>query len=95
MSSGLKGVVNIKRLNDVRYVNKLLEEVNKKLTEGGVYILCVESASMRKQRVLGKLVASTNWMHYFIDFTYKRVIPKLKGIRKIYFGLSGEEPCSL
>ena len=89
MSSGLKGVVNIKRLNDVRYVNKLLEEVNKKLTEGGVYILCVESASMRKQRVLGKLRPPLNWMHYFIDFTYKRVIPKLKGIRKIYFGLSG------
>lgn len=89
ISSSLKGVVNIKRLNDVRYVNKLLEEVNKKLAKDGVYILCVESSSMRKHRVLGKLRPPLNWMHYFIDFTYKRVFPKLKGVRKIYFGLSG------
>lgn len=89
ISNGLTGVVNIKRLNDVRYVNKLLEEVNKKLATGGVYILCVETSSMRKHRVLSKLQPPFNWVHYFIDFTYKRVFPKLKGIRKIYFGLSG------
>ncbi len=80
-----KSVVNLKRLNDIRRINKFLEAVNEKLPTGGLYIGSVETYSLRKRRILGKFPPVINWMLYTVDFIIKRVFPKIKGLQKIYF----------
>ena len=50
----LSGIVNLKRVNDIRYINKFSEAVNVKLKEGGIFIGCAETKNLRKKRILKK-----------------------------------------
>jgi lipopolysaccharide/colanic/teichoic acid biosynthesis glycosyltransferase len=81
-------VVNLKRVNDVRRINKFFETVNSKLPMGGTYINCVETYANRKQRILNKSFYPLNWIHYTLDVILKRVFPKLPITKKIYFFLT-------
>lgn len=81
-------IVNLKRINDIRYVNKFFEAVNLKLSLGGTYIGCVETKDLRKKRVLGKYPIGINYIVYSMDFVVKRVLPKLRLTRKLYFFLT-------
>lgn len=85
---GFRTIVNLKRINDIRYVNKFFEAVNLKLSLGGTYIGCVETKDLRKKRVLGKYPIGINYIAYSIDFVVKRVLPKLRWTRKLYFFLT-------
>lgn len=81
-------VVNLKRMNDMRYINKLLESVNESILDGSVFIGCFEPKENRKKRILNKYPPIMRWMIYGADFMVKRVVPKLWGIKKIYFALT-------
>ena len=85
---GFRTIVNLKRINDIRYVNKFFEAVNLKLSLGGTYIGCVETKDLRKKRVLGKYPIGINYIVYSMDFVVKRVLPKLRLTRKLYFFLT-------
>jgi len=80
-----KSIVNLKRVNDMRFVNKVFEAVNFKLENGGYFIGNVETYSLRKQRILKKFPPVINWGVYTVDFLFKRVSPKIWGVKKIYF----------
>lgn len=84
----LSEIVNLKRINDIRYLNKFFEAVNLKLLRGGTFIGCVETKNLRKKRILNKYPAGLNYMFYTLDFIIKRVFPKLKLTKKIYFFLT-------
>jgi len=84
----LSGIVNLKRINDIRYVNKFFEAVNKKLPAGGIFLGCVETKELRKQRILKKYYPPFNWIYYLIDFMVKRVFPKFNITKKLYFFLT-------
>jgi lipopolysaccharide/colanic/teichoic acid biosynthesis glycosyltransferase len=81
-------VVNLKRLNDMRYINKLIEQINECMPEGGLFIGCFETKERRKQRILNKYPPILRWFFYGSDFFVKRVIPKLWGLKKLYFALT-------
>jgi lipopolysaccharide/colanic/teichoic acid biosynthesis glycosyltransferase len=81
-------IVNLKRINDIRYLNKFFEVVNSKLLTGGTFIGCVETKDLRKKRILNKYPAGLNYMYYALDFMVKRVFPKLKLTKKLYFFLT-------
>ncbi len=81
-------IVNLKRLNDMRYINKLLESVNESMKEGGIFIGCFEPKENRKRRILNKYPPILRWLVYSADFFVKRLIPKLWGFKKIYFALT-------
>jgi len=83
-----KAIVDLKRVNDFRYINKLFEAVNAKLIQGGIFIGNVETYWLRKQRILRKYPPVINWMVYTIDFFIQRVSPKLCCLKKIYFFVS-------
>ena len=83
-----KNIVNLKRINDVRFVNKLFEAINFKLEDGGLFMGNVETYSLRKQRILQKYPPVINWSVYTIDFFFKRVSPKVWGLQKVYFLMS-------
>lgn len=85
IEEGLGGIVNIKRINDMQYINKVLEASNKRLRDHGLFIGCVETSSNRKERIFAKYVVPLNYLRYTIDFVYKRVAPKVPVVKKVYF----------
>jgi lipopolysaccharide/colanic/teichoic acid biosynthesis glycosyltransferase len=81
-------LINLKRLNDIKYVNKFFEAANSKLTHGGIFIAWVETYGMRKKRLLAKFPGGINYLIYSIDFLLKRVFPKLPITKNVYFFLT-------
>ncbi len=81
-------LVNLRRLNDIRYVNKFLEAVNSRLPAGGTFIGCVETKEQRKQRILRKYPRVLNIGFYILDFIVKRIFPKFNLTKRIYFFLT-------
>lgn len=81
-------LVNLWRINDIRYINKFFEEVNHRLPENGLFIGCVETKAMRKARILANYPPVINWIYYTLDFVFRRIFPKVPVLKKIYFGLT-------
>jgi lipopolysaccharide/colanic/teichoic acid biosynthesis glycosyltransferase len=81
-------IINLKRLNDIQFINKFFEAVNAKLKQGGIFIASVETYGLRKKRVLAKYPWGFNYFFYSFDFLIKRVFPKLPVTKKIYFFLT-------
>lgn len=78
-------LVNLKRVNDVRYLNKFFEAINAILPVGGIYINCVQTYRIRKARILKKYFWPLNWVVYTVDVILRRILPKLWLTKKIYF----------
>ena len=83
-----KTIVNLTGINNILRINKFFESVNGKLPNGGIFIGCGETYSLRKERILNKYPPVINYVVYTFDFFFKRVCPKLKLTRKFYFLLS-------
>jgi lipopolysaccharide/colanic/teichoic acid biosynthesis glycosyltransferase len=86
-----KNLVNLRRVNDIQYINKFFEAVNRKLPLSGIFIGNAETKFLRKQRILRKYLPGLNWVMYFIDYVVKRVFPKFVLTKKIYFFLTRGE----
>lgn len=86
---GLKNLINIQKINDIRYVNKFFEAVNSVIPEGGVFIGCAETMEERQKRILGKFPKILAYPYYFLDFIVKRVLPKTRLTRGLYFMVTG------
>jgi lipopolysaccharide/colanic/teichoic acid biosynthesis glycosyltransferase len=84
-------IANLKRVNDIRYINKFFEAVNIKLLNEGYFISCVETKNMRKKRIMKKFPPVLNMIYYFFDFLFKRVAPKFNITKKLYFFLTRGE----
>ena len=81
-------IINLKRVNDFRWINKYFESVNKKLPIGGVFIDSVETYAVRKNRLLKKFPKPFNYIYYFFDVLLTRVSPKIKLTQNLYFFLT-------
>lgn len=78
-------VINLKKTNDILRINKFFESVNGKLPYGGFFIGCATLDSLVKQRILKKYPAVINYIFYTFYFMFKRVMPKLPVLKRIYF----------
>ncbi|WP_040664688.1 sugar transferase [Nafulsella turpanensis] len=83
-----QNVVNLRRINDIRWINKFFETVNEHLPKGGRFVGCVETKAMRKQRLLKKYPAGLNWAYYTGDFIFKRIFPKVPVLKQLYFNIT-------
>jgi lipopolysaccharide/colanic/teichoic acid biosynthesis glycosyltransferase len=81
-------IINIKRLNDIQYINKFLEAANRNICDGGIIVGCFETKENRKKRIFNKFPFPLNFVHYTVDFSFKRVVPKLYGFKRLYFALT-------
>lgn len=81
----VKAIVNLRKINDIRFVNKFQEAVNEKLPFGGYYIGMVETQEQRRKRLLKKFAPGFAHLYFIFDFIFKRVFPKLPFLKKIYF----------
>lgn len=86
-----KSIINIKRVNDIQWINKFFEAVNEKLPKNGIFICTAETKDLRKKRILAKFPPVLNYIYYSIDFLIKRVFPKFPITKKIYFLLTRGE----
>ncbi len=84
-------VVNLKRVNDIQYINKFFETVNRKLPFDGTFIGFAETKNQRKRRIMKKFPPVFNGIYYFFDFLLKRVFPKFKLTKGLYFLLTRGE----
>lgn len=75
-------------LNNIRGINKLFSIANQKLPLDGTFICCFEQRSTRKMRIYLKYPFIINSIVYFFDYLFKRVIPKLMVISRIYYNLT-------
>lgn len=78
-------IINIKKVNDAQYINKLFEATNLKLNYGGIYIGRAETSLSRRSRIIKKYLFPFNYIYYCLDFLLKRISPKVPGLKKIYF----------
>ena len=83
-----ESIVNLKRINDIRYVNKFFESANAKLPVGGLFVDFVETKDLRKKRILHKYLFPVNYLAYFLDFIVKRLFPRFKLTKGFYFFLT-------
>jgi lipopolysaccharide/colanic/teichoic acid biosynthesis glycosyltransferase len=87
-SGKFNNIVNIKRVNNIRRLNKFFESVNAKMTIGSLYIDSVETYVRRKARILRKYFFPLNWLIYTIDVFLTRVVPKVPVTKQIYFWIT-------
>ena len=83
-----KALINLRRINDIRRINKFFEAVNEHLPKDGIFIGCVETKALRKQRILAKFPPVINWIYYICDFIFKRIFPKVPVLKNIYFKIT-------
>jgi len=81
-------IVNLKKINEKRWVNKFFESVNEKLPLGGVYIASVETYANRRRKLMAKYPAPVNGIIYFWDTIFHRFIPKTTIAKRVYFFLT-------
>jgi len=81
-------LVNLHKINDIRWMNKFFETVNEKLFDEGIFIGKAETYSLRKQRILRKYILPLNYVIYTFDFIFRRVFPKLPILKQMYFSIT-------
>jgi lipopolysaccharide/colanic/teichoic acid biosynthesis glycosyltransferase len=86
--NALELFLNLRRINDLRRINCYLIEVNKKLKYGGIFVGKIETINLRYKRFLSSYPYYPARMLYFLDFIWRRVVPKLPCFKEIYFGLT-------
>lgn len=84
-------IINLHKINDIKKLDGFLDAVNSKLELKGFFFCCVETKDQRKHRLLKKYPPLLNYIYYFFDFIVKRILPKLKFTRGIYFFLTRGE----
>ncbi len=81
----LMSFVNLAKINDVRYINKHLEQINEMLPVGGLYVGCLETFSARKKRMKISKVPIFKDLYFGLEFLTKRILPKVSFTKKYYF----------
>jgi len=78
-------LVNLKRINDIQRINKFFESVNSKIPYSGVFIGCALTNALIKRKILSRYPPVINYLYYTLYFIWKRVFPKIGGLKKFYF----------
>lgn len=77
--------VNLHKVNDFRFINRYFLEVHKKIFNGGYFIGKVDTIATYRRRFFKKFPWIIGSVLYPFHFIFKRMMPKLPGIRKVYF----------
>jgi hypothetical protein len=84
-------IINLHRINDIKKLDDFFDAVNQKLELKGYMFCCVETKNQRKARILKKYPPVLNYILYTFDFVVKRILPKLKITRPLFFFLTRGE----
>jgi lipopolysaccharide/colanic/teichoic acid biosynthesis glycosyltransferase len=81
-------IVNIQKINDIRWINKFFESVNDKIPKGGYFIGTAETYQLRREYLYKKYPILVSYFVVQSDFFLRRVFPKLPIFKKLYFFLT-------
>ncbi len=81
-------IVNVRRLNNVRGINKMFSTINNKLPDNGIIIGCFKDKSTKKKEILDKYPKVINWIVYSVYYFVKRVVPKLFITKRLYYDIT-------
>lgn len=73
----VENLINLRKLNFIKDLNKLLFAVNEKIYVGGYFIGCVEIYQQRKKRIYKRFPSFVAFPVYLFDFIINRLLPKL------------------
>ncbi|MEX1190714.1 MAG: sugar transferase [Brumimicrobium sp.] len=80
--------LELKRINDIRFINKHFEKINAALKIGDYYVGCVQTLeNYRKKRTSRRIPIIGGFVRVW-DFLFLRIAPKVWGVRKVYFALT-------
>ncbi|MDI3520154.1 MAG: hypothetical protein PWR04_142 [Anaerophaga sp.] len=85
-----RSIINLQRLNEVRKLCEFLAETNHQLRDEGLFICCLETSKLRKQRLFRKYPPGIRKLYYFFDYLIKRVAPTMRATRWFYKLLTGD-----
>ncbi|MGE0568923.1 MAG: sugar transferase [Bacteroidia bacterium] len=81
----VNSIINLSKINNIRYINKFFEKVNSRLQTGDWFVVCFETIQARKERHrLGNIPIVKN-IWFAAEFIFLRMFPKMWGLKKFYF----------
>lgn len=86
--NSISNIINLKKINDARYINKFFESINSRLPNSGLFFGTVETYPNRRRALLKKYPPVINYFIYFFDTLFTRIFPKLGLTKKMYFYLT-------
>ena len=87
-SGKFSSILNLKKVNDIRYINKFFETVNTILPNSGLYLGKLITYPYRRKAILKKYPPVLNKIIYFFDYIFSRLLPKIPISKKIYYFLT-------
>jgi len=87
-NNSLQLFINLHKVNDVRWVNRYFLNIYEKLKPGGYFIGNAETIALHRKRFFARYPKYFAEVFYVISFIYRRVLPKLRPINKIYFAIT-------
>ncbi|MDI6402719.1 sugar transferase [Balneolaceae bacterium ANBcel3] len=80
-----EAIICTRKINNVRYLNKYFESINRSLMDGGLYIGCVETNYQLRKRLEKKYPRIILYPFILMLFLGKRVLPKWSVFKRLYF----------
>jgi lipopolysaccharide/colanic/teichoic acid biosynthesis glycosyltransferase len=77
------------RMNDVRRINKYLEEVNESLEIGQLFIGSFETYRARRNRITYYRIPLVKHVWIASEFIFLRIFPKVPLLKQVYFATTG------
>jgi lipopolysaccharide/colanic/teichoic acid biosynthesis glycosyltransferase len=78
-------VINLTKVNNIRYVNKFFNNINKKLKDNDIFICRFETIGSRRDKHKFANIPVVSQIFFGFEFIFLRVFPKMWGLKKIYF----------
>ncbi len=80
-----KTIINLGKVNDIRFINKFFESINSRLDNGDTFIVRFETFAARRQRKLINKIPLLAQLYFLFEFIFMRVFPKTPVLKKLYF----------
>ena len=84
----LNCIVNLNRINDIRFINKFFEDINKKLSHGDTFICCVETFRARRERKKINKIPFLKYIYFGFEYVFMRIFPKVNFLKGFYFTIT-------
>ena len=86
--NSFQSIICRSKINNVRYLNKHFEAINRALIPGGTYSGCVETHRQFVNRLNRRYPAALRYPFHAAHFIVKRLLPKWKFSRRLYYHIT-------
>lgn len=81
-------LINSIRINDIRWLNRYFLEAHRIILPGGYFVGKAHTIALHHKDFFEKYPKYFRHIFYWIDFLFRRVLPKLPVTKKIYFAVT-------